>query len=213
NQDHWEFVVSSDGLHTWRELHPGGLASQGPGFQFWYGPTNGELFAETYNGAFWHSLDGGVSWTLVSTSNWPASIGRWLASRKAWMFCTEPSFASPPSMLCSMDTGNTWRKVPALAYTAQCVGRCGKDRQPPDTYTPTTPCPPLALASDGSLLAICPTDSGAPDQILAYRLAPGAAKWLALGPVPSGACQVSANGIMWCMNAQDGEWETTSLPA
>src|SRR5205823_4355282 len=158
-----------------------------------------------------HSSDGGVSWTQVSMPAGQVSIGRWLASRKAWIFCQEPTFASPPSILCSTDAGQTWQKVPALAYTAQCVGRCSKDRQPPDTYTQIHPCPPLALASDGSLLTICPTDSAAPDQIMAYRLAPGADKWLALGPVPSipptGACQVSVNGIMWCMNAQDGEWE------
>lgn len=218
-QFHWELVVSSDGLHTWRELHPGGLApAGGPGFQFWYGPTSGELFAAAYNDTFWQSLDGGVSWTLVRTSNPPVILGRWLASRKAWMFCEDQGFASPPSMQCSTDTGKTWQTVPALTYTEQCVGRCSSmDRQVPTLYSPAIPCPPLAVASDGALVTTCPADGAAADHIIVYRLAPGAATWVALGSVasapPTGACQISADNTMWCLNTGGSEWETVTLPS
>ena len=205
------FVVSSDGLQTWHVLHPGSVASTNTVFQFWQGPASGDLFAATYNGALWHSSDGGAGWTQVSTPVGQVSLGMWLANRKAWMFCGLQG--QLPVTMCSMDTGSTWRPVPSLTVTVhmQCDAWChkkgGQDAQ-------TLPCTQFALASDGSLLATCPGDNKgqAPVQFTAYRFAPGVANWTKLGLVPHMMCNVSANDIMWCMNAQDEEWETTLLP-
>lgn len=212
NQERLAFVVSSDGLQTWRELHPGGLTSRDAVFQFWHSPTSGELFAATDNGALWHSLDGGASWTQMSSLVGQISLGTWLASRKAWMFCGLQG--QPPVTMCSTDTGNTWRQTPALTSTTQfqCDAWC-QQKGGQDSQTSTT-CPTFALGADGSALAACPLDAGsAPDQFMAYRFAPGTTAWAALGPVPSQFCSVSANSIMWCWDADDGKWKATLLPA
>lgn len=212
NQARSAFVVSRDGLQTWRELHPGSLISGDGGvFQLWYGPTSGEIFAATYNGGLWHSLNGGASWTQTSMPVSQVSLGRWLAGRQAWMFCG--LHGQPPVTMCGTDAGNIWRQVPALTFTThvQCDAWChkkgGQDSQ-------TSICPMFALAPDGSLLSACPLDSTAPGprQFMAYRFAPGAAAWAVLGTVPAELCSVSANGIMWCQHADDAEWETGMLP-
>lgn len=119
NQEHWEFVVSNDGLQTWRELHLGNMTSGDAVYQFWRRPTSGDMFAATYAGALGHSQDGGASWTQSSTPVGQISLGAWLASRKAWMFCGLQG--QPPVGMCSMDTGSTWQQVPAL--TATEIGR------------------------------------------------------------------------------------------
>ncbi|MGZ3602567.1 MAG: hypothetical protein ACXWQ5_23830, partial [Ktedonobacterales bacterium] len=205
NQERRAFVVSSDGLQTWRELHPGGVTSGDGVSQFWQGPSSGDMFAATYGGALWHSSDGGASWTKSSMPVGQISLGMWLASRKAWMFCGVQG--QPPVTVCSTDTGSTWRHVPVLTATVhmQCDDWChkkgGQDSQ-------TLPCASTAIGSDGSLLGTCPFGA----QFMEYRLAPGAAQWTALGEVPSAFPTVAANDIMWCMTARDGEWETTTLP-
>lgn len=208
------FMVSSDGMQTWRELHPGGLTPTDPMSQFWHSPTNGEMFVATYTGVLLHSLDDGANWTHVNAPIMQISLGRWLASQQAWMFCGEQG--PPPATLCSTDTGTTWRQVPIMKFTVhiQCDDWChkkgGQDSQ-------TSLCPPFALGSDGSLVAACPLDSAsaASGQTMSYRyrFASGASAWAALGAVPAEACQVAANDIMWCTNVPDAVWETTTLPA
>lgn len=203
------FMVSSDGLYTWRELHPGGSTTQDPVYQFWHSPASGELFAATYSGAFWHSVDGGASWIQLKVPGMQISIGMWLASRKAWMFCGWQGQGT--IITCSTDTGTTWQHPPALTVTFHvrcdtwCHQKGGQDSQ-------TSTCPTFALEADGSLLATCPlnnTDTG--PTFMMYRLSPGAVAWVALGTVPSQSCSVSANGIMWCPDT--GGWETVALPA
>lgn len=197
------FMVSSYGLHTWRELHPGGSTSQDHVFQFWHSPTSGDLFAATNGGALWHSPDGGASWTQMNTPGMQISLGKWLASRKAWMFCGWQG--QPAVTMCSTDTGITWQQTPALTLTIQvqcdawCHQKGGQDSQ---TFT----CLTFALGADGSLLATCPLASTVtgPRQFMAYRFAPGAVAWAALGTVPSQFYSVSANDIMWCPIADTG---------
>ncbi len=193
--DDAKLVVSSDGLQTWRDLHPGGVNTGDPLLRFWHGPTSGDLFVATVSGVFWHSSDGGVNWAQSVTQDTPDmqnSLGMWLASRKAWMFCGWQS-QPPLAIMCSMDTGNTWRPTPAFM----------------------SPCSPFALEADGSVLAACQFQSGdrAPAPIMMYRLAPGATSWATLGPVPSTPQIVSANDIMWCPIAGSVEWETVALHA
>ena len=209
NLERSEFIVSDDGLQAWHELHPGSQATQRTVFQFWHSPTSGDLFAATYNSALWHSPDGGVSWTQLDTPSMQISQGAWLFSQKAWMFC---GWQGLGVTMCSMDSGTTWRQVPGLVSPSQCGKYCDKGGHP--FVAQPEGCPPFALESDGSLLASCPfgvTDTG-PDQFMVYRLAPGATNWTALGSAPSLPSSVSANGIIWCLNTQNGEWETAVLP-
>ncbi len=203
------FMVSTDGLHTWRELHPGGSTAQDPVSHYWHSPTSGDLFAATNSGALWHSPDGGANWTQMSTPGMQIGLGRWLANRKAWMFCGWQGQSS--TSMCSMDSGNTWKPTPTLTVTVhvQCDAWCHqKGGQDSQTFT----CQTFGIDADGSLLAICPHSSTATDPI-AYRLSPGATAWTVLGSIPSVNCSVSANDITWCPIADTVEWETGTLPA
>lgn len=209
--DNAQLVVSHDGLQTWRALYPGGVNTGDPLLRFWHGPTSGDLFVTTVSGALWHSRDGGVNWAQPITPDMQNSVGMWLASRKAWMFCGWQPI-QPLVVMCSTDAGNSWRQVPELTRTWHCGQQCSKDG---GSVSPTDMCPPFALAADGALLAACPPNGTgpAPDQFMTYRLAPDASGWAPLGAAPATPRTVSANDIMWCLNAQNAEWETVALPS
>lgn len=208
-------VVSGDRLRSWHALRPASL-DRDSFFRFWLDPSSSMLLAATYHNTLWRTADVGASWSQVSTPNTQSGLGAWLPRLGHWEFCD--SFASPPAadIRCSTDLGATWRAVPTFTYTLQCA-TCNKGGT---ALGDTEPCFPDAIASDSSLLAVCPTSGtvhnlGNPDALPStlYRLPPGASAWITLGAAPGRWLSVPATGPIWSLNAQLGQLAVTPLPA
>lgn len=209
NQQHMAFVVSNNGLQTWRELYIGGSPTPNLVYEFWHSPTTNDLFAAPYNGDLWHSPDDGVNWTQPNAQDIVGSqitLGAWVANHQAWMFCASQGLSS--ATLCSTDSGAAWHEVPALPDAQTCDQRCRTGNQ-------TATCRIFALRPDGSLLTVCPPFFGTYEagQVVLYRLALGANSWTLLGLIPSLPRVVPTNGPIWCTQERYGEWDTLTLPA
>lgn len=207
-------VVSGDGLRSWHAFRPGSLGNDSF-FRFWLDPASGTLLAATYHNTLWRTTEAGASWSQVSTPDSQSGITAWLPRQDRWEFCD--SFAPPPAidLRCSTDLGATWRAVPTFTYTLQCA-TCNKGGT---ALSDTEPCFPDAIASDGALLAACPTSGSAsfgnPDALptTVYRLPLGASAWVSLGAAPGHWLSVSATGPIWSLNAQLGQLAVATLPA
>lgn len=192
-------AISADGLRTWRDARPSGLAANDSFFQFWLNPATREMLAASGANTLWRSGDGGASWTRLHTPDMQVTLGVWLAAARQWRLC---GGAQTPALtiLCSVDLGATWTPQPALTATLQCAS-CGKWGAP---VNDTQPCPPSAIAADGALLADCPTNGSAPGsgETTLWRLAPGAAAWATLGITPGPWLIAAASGPLWCWDTQ-----------
>ncbi len=204
-------VMSVDGLRTWQAINPPGKSAQDSIFQFWLGPSAGDLAAASIQDTLWHSENAGASWTQLPTPDAQTSLGAWLPQMGHWLFCSHPG--TPPNMTltCSGDQGKSWQQEPTFADTLQCAS-CGKGGAP---YSDMQVCIPTAIATDGSLLAGCPL-SGTDDvegatQFALYRLAPNATAWTMLGAAPGGFTLL-ASGQLWSLDGQGGKLFVTTLP-
>ena len=207
-------VASGDGLRSWHAIRPGSLG-QDSFYHFWLDPASGTLLAATYQHTLWRTADMGASWSQVSTPDRQTPLGAWLPRQARFQVC---NWSVPPDVdiRCSTDLGANWRAVPTLTYTLQCA-TCNKGGT---ALSDTEPCFPDAIASDGSLLADCPTSGtvhnlGAPDALpsTVYRLPLGASAWVSLGATPGRWLSVPATGPIWSLNAQLGQLAVTTLPA
>ena len=186
-------LVSVDGLWTWKDVSPpvGGQTIAA----FWANPTSGGLLVESQQGysgqtTLWQSRNGGSNWTrndLALSSVSSGGIGAVIASplhgSATWVICQNAAGGD-----CSTDSGATWHALPQL----DDAGLRGYQV--------------FGVTSDGSVLAQGSTDQTWP----IYRLAPGAARWQALGPAPlsSGSLRYTpapgSDGYIWSLPSVKG---------
>jgi hypothetical protein len=159
--------VSVDGLVSWQDI-TGPMRGQSI-IAFWANPTTGALLAETATDfpivpTLWRSSDGGAHWSsqaLPFTSD-HAMVAQAATSGAPWTLCADIAGGMQGSIACSTDSGAHWRALPALDDTGlRGYGVFG-------------------VADDGATLALGTTDT----EWRIYRLAPGAARWQALGKAP-----------------------------
>lgn len=206
-------VVSVDGLRTWQAINPPGLLAHDSVFEFWLGPSAGDLAAASGQNTLWHSEDAGASWMRLPTPDAQTPLGAWLPRMGHWLFCSHTGTPPKITLTCSADQGKSWQQEPMVAYTLQCTS-CGKGGAP---YSDTEACSPSAIAADGSFLADCPISGTAPGwtggmEFALYRLAPNATAWTTLGVAPALWLTLSASGQLWCWDAQGGKLFVTTLP-
>lgn len=71
-------VVSTDALHTWRELRPASIVATDSFFGFQLGPAAGELIAASYHDSVWRTVDDGLHWTQIRAPAVQTNLYRWL---------------------------------------------------------------------------------------------------------------------------------------
>jgi len=195
------FVVSTDGLRSWRAERPAHLADRDPFFEFWLGATANGLLAATYENTLWRSGDGGATWSRIPTPNQQTDLAAWLPQTGQWMFCGWVM----ANATCSADLGVSWQQKPALSATTSCAS-CGKGGA---SYSDTQPCYPNAITSDGSLLAWCLDGT-------LHRLAPNAQSWEQYRSAPGMAIHGPPTVIgdqIWLFGAAPGTLYVATLPA
>ncbi len=181
-------LLSDNGLASWRSVGP----SAGPtnSYYLWPNLTTGALLLGDGSNHLWRTEDGGASWTEITLSRniqTGGGEGAWLPSLGAWRICGQEQGADPTSapILCTTDLGKTWTSQPYLNQIVTCQD-CNKGG---GSLVTQQGCFPWAMAPDGSLYSWCqPTATVTQGQTAVwdlYRLAPGAARWEALGAPPS----------------------------
>jgi hypothetical protein len=208
SQQRYEFAVSHDGLHSWRELQPEGPTASDQIQHFWGASSGGEIYATTDNGLLLHSTDGGAAWSVSPFLAAQVQLARH-PSGSGWTFCG----LGGDSLVyrCSTDTGATWHVIPLLQTVINCAECPSKGGDPMQVIA----CSPSAILDGGSLIAFCQPNHGEfePVASLAYQLMPGASAWDALGGVPSAGCVIAPNRIIWCTDEHGDTWMTATLPA
>ncbi|HST89331.1 MAG TPA: hypothetical protein VLJ14_13225, partial [Ktedonobacterales bacterium] len=162
--------VSDDGMRTWRPIDD---AIAGEVQSFWLDAANGHLLTATPR-SFWMSDDDGSHWGQLSgLGGRPADYVARAAGNGNWQIC---SLAQ-----CTTDSGRTWAPIPPLMVNGTVVA-------------PATGGRPLALTSDGSLLATVSV-------IDLYRLPGAGTRWQALGapPDPTYSPFVGGSGVLWAL--------------
>lgn len=167
--------VSDDGMRTWRPVDD---AIAGEVQSFWQDATSGHLLAATPR-SFWTSDDGGSHWSQLSgldgrSANYVARA----TGDGNWQICSLTQ--------CTTDSGRAWVPIPPLVVKGTVIGSDTSDR-------------PLALASDGSLLASLPG-------LDLYRLPLAGARWQVLGAPPDQplyfaiyAPAAGGSGVLWAL--------------
>lgn len=195
------FVVSTDGLRSWRAENPAHLADRAPFVEFWLGASANDLLAATYENTLWRSADGGATWSRIPTPNQQTDLAAWLPQPRQWMFCGWVA----ANATCSADLGVSWQQEPALSATTSCAS-CGKGGAP---YSDTQPCYPNAITADGSLIAWCLDGT-------LYRLAPHAQSWAQYRSVPGTTIHgppIIIGDQVWLFGATPGTLLVATLPA
>lgn len=162
--------VSDDGMHTWRPVDD---TIAGEVQSFWLDAANGHLLTATPR-SFWMSDDDGSHWSQLSgLGGRPADYVARAARDGNWHICSLTQ--------CTTDSGRTWAPIPPLVVNRTVV-------------TPATGGRPLALTSDGSLLATVSV-------IDLYRLPVASTRWQALGapPDPTYSPFASGSGVLWAL--------------
>lgn len=190
-----QLVASTDALRTWHTTRPAHLDTNDSFFDFHLGSTAGEIVGATYQNTLWRSADNGVSWSRIATPDQQTTLSAWLPQANQWMFC---GWNASAVAICSVDTGKTWQQYPELVAKTPC-GPCTKGA------TPTQPCYPDAIGSDGSLVAFCVDGA-------VYRLAPHTNTWSALGTSPATPLALLIGRQVWCLNATQGTFFVATLP-
>lgn len=186
-------AVSSDGMSSWQDISGPMAGSDITALAV--SPSGGALLAETSAGydaapTLWTSSDGGAHWASRSVPF--TSSGTFVATPSAtsgaWAVCLNEASGPAAGIACSSDSGAHWRTLPALYDT----GLRGYDV--------------FGLRRDGAVLAQGTNDAG----WRIYRLAPGAARWQALGPAPATtgtllyAPTPAGDGVVWSFPSVKG---------
>lgn len=219
-------IATNDHFATWQTIAtpPEQLS---PNDNLWAASAPGELlWSQLNNNVTFSSSDGGATWAPLPTPSaqpFQVTLASWRGDSSGWLICgytNVPSASGPPTTLyqCSRDLGKTWWDAGGLTDSWTC-DHCGAGAQ-----SGTEPCLPDAIASDGSLLAMCGVDpsqdsSGAspPPGLTLSRLAPGAASWVTVGKTPcpySADVTLAQTGQLWCVfpPAQSANYVLDRLP-
>ena len=183
------FVVSADGLRTWRALDDR-LATHGADpvdsyyvRRFWLNPATGAMLVYTATSVVWTdrflaSSDGGATWQDLRAPQADDFVVRTPFAAGPWEICgvrTSDSSFHPSwsnTMPCTLDGGATWR-----TRTITPVGAA------------------FAIANDGSVLGV--------NGSTLMRLAPSGKDWESLGSLsasympPNAYVAGSGNGVIW----------------
>jgi hypothetical protein len=205
-----QIVMSADGMQTWTALRPSTTVEKDTFFRFWLDKTRGWLFAATYNGDWWQTIDGGATWTGLASI--PASrpiqidLGAWLPQQSQWDFCGWSG--GPSGVQCSTDLGARWPAGPGFGTSTTCA-QCANNVPPPDANN----CYPSVLDANGALLAVCPIASSAPNATTfgVYRLPFGGSAWQRVALAPALLLTAPATGAVWYVG--QGAVYTAVLPA
>lgn len=198
-----QFVVSSDGLRTWRQMDSK-LVSPGSnpivsGYvrHFWVNPATGAMLVRTATSVVWTdhfiaSTDGGTTWQD-------------LHAPQADDFVVRTPFAAGPWEICGVRRSNS-SDHPSWNNTMPCTFDGGATWQ---TRT-ITPIPDgFAIADDGSVL-------GSTGSAL-MRLTPSGRDWQSLGPLkefwvpPNAYVAGSGRGSVWDVPAWGGPYNGSMI--
>lgn len=190
-------LQSPEQFQTWQPLDIGAGAGETP-MKLWMQPESGELLVETNSGsnsfALYASTSGGAQWRQVTSVTNGQLIVADPAPGEPYRVCRVAAAGDqgPTPLACNLNIllSDTF---PALLDPRPALVADGVPTRSPLL---------VAIAGDGSLLALSPTTSGATTSYTLYRLPPDGASWQDIGIIP-GFQLIDTNAAdverMWAM--------------